>query len=798
MRKLGRKTIFVLLLLFVALALDFSCKTFGANAEPVQQTINYVSLGDSIAAGYGLADYDLANESNSNAFVNGSYAKGFYDYLKTLYSTVNASTYAESGLDSAGLIGKLNSEDENNAEIILALESADIITVCIGANDILQPAKDEMFNQIEASFGGTADEIIIDYNAVESVMNDGLVAFTSNISSILNTLTQLNSNARIFFLDVYNPYFNLMDDNIAHASAMHASFSFLGQNIDINKFFSKQTVKQLGISANTYISGGTNLAGNTVDGLNKILFDEVYKKDAQEHRLYSKAYVIGANSLNYADLIGVKQTFENYDGDYDDLINATLLDYDLEHPLEVNIMSYSNELASLIDPHPTAIGHQQICDVVCDYVAEVLEDEREYTVTFITGIGDQAIPVVYAKNSKLIAQTPFREHYKLTGWQYIDDNNQNKLWDFENDVITKDITLTAVWERLYEVSFDVDGGTEIESIEVSKYSKIIKPEDVVKQGYYFVRWEYEISDGIMEEWNFEEDEVTDDLTLHAVWVKVYIVSFDTDGGTALEYQIVKEGDKITIQNETEKQGSVFVGWATIDDGGQVEYWDFDSNTVNEDTTLKAIWSTIMCDEQYEPQVLTIDTEVNGFAPIRFYLTVETNSMQWFVNSQAQENGNTGTFDFEPPAQVGNYEVYCVVNGKSTGRLTVQVVHGEIDEIKINKENIYSNGLIQIAVEHPELYDNDCVIWWMVQTDEDGTERIVKIGQGVSIEHVFTKSCEVAAEYNKNGKKVSSERLKIEVDPEFDVSMPIFVGLLALIFVGIAFLALTSRRRYDKY
>ena len=270
MRKLGIKTIFVSLLFFVALALSFSCKTFGANAEPVQQTINYVSLGDSIAAGYGLAGYDPANESNSNAFVNGSYAKGFYDYLKTLYSTVNASTFAESGLDSAGLIGKLNSEDENNAEIILALQSADIITVCIGANDILQPAKDEMFNQIEASFGETADEIIIDYNAVESVMNEGLVAFTSNISSILNTLTQLNSNARIFFLDVYNPYFNFMDDNIAHASAVHASILWQ----DINKFFSKQTVKQLGISANTYISGGTNLAGNTVDGLNKILFND--------------------------------------------------------------------------------------------------------------------------------------------------------------------------------------------------------------------------------------------------------------------------------------------------------------------------------------------------------------------------------------------------------------------------------------------------------------------------------------------------------------------------------------------
>ena len=68
----------------------------------------------------------------------------------------------------------------------------------------------------------------------------------------------------------------------------------------------------------------------------------------------------------------------------------------------------------------------------------------------------------------------------------------------------------------YIVTFDTNGGSEVESLSVSEGGKVQKPEDPKKSSrdgeYEFVGWLYQ-----GEAWDFENGVVTSDITLVAEW-----------------------------------------------------------------------------------------------------------------------------------------------------------------------------------------------------------------------------------------------------------------------------------------
>ena len=74
-------------------------------------------------------------------------------------------------------------------------------------------------------------------------------------------------------------------------------------------------------------------------------------------------------------------------------------------------------------------------------------------------------------------------------------------------------------EIYYTVIFDSDGGSEVASITILAGEKVSKPTDPQKSSslseYEFLYWEYN-----GEEWDFEKNVVTGDLTLVAKWKKV--------------------------------------------------------------------------------------------------------------------------------------------------------------------------------------------------------------------------------------------------------------------------------------
>ncbi len=118
--------------------------------------------------------------------------------------------------------------------------------------------------------------------------------------------------------------------------------------------------------------------------------------------------------------------------------------------------------------------------------------------------------------------------------------------------------------KMYQVVFDSDGGSVVDSVMVEKNSKVNKPEDPVKKGSSFTGWYYN-----NELYNFDNP-VTQDIVLKAHWIaNVNTISLDIPDSEiqALEsdvwnymledtYTIKGENDVYKVQGSITKQNNV--------------------------------------------------------------------------------------------------------------------------------------------------------------------------------------------------------------------------------------------------
>lgn len=141
----------------------------------------YVALGDSIATGtYYTGIY--------KKMLNDSYVKYFSDYLKTKYSTVDTVNLSHDGDQTTQLLSLLNT-----TSVITQVQTADIITVTIGANNLMQAAKTLL---------GTYNFSKIDWNKAEA----GRALFEKDWPIIVARIKAINPDARLMVMTIYNPY----------------------------------------------------------------------------------------------------------------------------------------------------------------------------------------------------------------------------------------------------------------------------------------------------------------------------------------------------------------------------------------------------------------------------------------------------------------------------------------------------------------------------------------------------------------------------------------------------------------
>lgn len=169
----------------------------------------YVSFGDSIAAGHTIdsnweRDYGWDSQYGSDGHTSTVIVPGSYtdlirdDLVGSKGNNIVATSYAVSGHEVEHLIGLLDHD-----EVRKTLSRANYVTLCIGANDVLQPALMNLERYIEAG-----DSVMAEIAAIiES--NLAILADDNNANSykaLFDKLNSINPNAKYVFMTIYNPY----------------------------------------------------------------------------------------------------------------------------------------------------------------------------------------------------------------------------------------------------------------------------------------------------------------------------------------------------------------------------------------------------------------------------------------------------------------------------------------------------------------------------------------------------------------------------------------------------------------
>ena len=235
-----------------------------------------------------------------------------------------------------------------------------------------------------------------------------------------------------------------------------------------------------------------------------------------------------------------KVTFKNYDGSI--LYEATL-DYGTAIPVPASDPVKPGAVFKEWSPTPAATVPAE--DVV--YIASF--DDTEYTITFDTDGGTPVPASIKALYNKDITdltkdiQNPTKEGYTFKGWEPAIPS-----------VITGDLTIKAIWEKnKYTITFDTDGGSEVESIQLEWESAITAPSEPKKTGYTFMGWNPALP----------EKMPMNDFSTKAQWqINKHSVIYFVDG---VEYRKVEVAYNTSITPETEptKEGYTFSGWSTI-------------------------------------------------------------------------------------------------------------------------------------------------------------------------------------------------------------------------------------------
>ncbi|MBY4797534.1 InlB B-repeat-containing protein [Collinsella sp. AGMB00827] len=162
--------------------------------------------------------------------------------------------------------------------------------------------------------------------------------------------------------------------------------------------------------------------------------------------------------------------------------------------------------------------------------------------------------------------------------------------------VTADALYTASFKKLpakYTVSFEVNGGSPILAQTVEEGAKAQEPAAPTKDDHTFAGW---FADAAFEHTFDFTAPITADTTVYAKWDKVpapalktYTVTFEVNGGTAVEAQTVEEGKLAQEPAAPTKADHTFAGW--FKDAELKTPFDFKA-PITADTTIYAKWEKV--------------------------------------------------------------------------------------------------------------------------------------------------------------------------------------------------------------
>ena len=164
-------------------------------------------------------------------------------------------------------------------------------------------------------------------------------------------------------------------------------------------------------------------------------------------------------------------------------------------------------------------------------------------------------------------------------------------------ILSGDPTIYAHPVAATGVTFDTRGGSSVGAQTVKVGGMAREPAAPTKDGYKFVGW---TTDAAGTKLYLFDTPVNVPVTLYAQWAVAHKVTFDSTGGSAVDTQLVGNGEKASAPTDPTRTGYTFVGWSTSQAGG-ADY-NFNATSVTGDLTLYAQWT---------PNTYTVTFDSNG-------------------------------------------------------------------------------------------------------------------------------------------------------------------------------------------
>lgn len=240
----------------------------------------------------------------------------------------------------------------------------------------------------------------------------------------------------------------------------------------------------------------------------------------------------------------------------------------------------------------------------------------EYTVQFVTYKGDSSVPsqngLRYGNLVTRPVPDPSRAHYTFDAWYTAPDiADETTAWDFAKSTVTGDMSLYASWiPDVYTLSFETNGGSGLESVEVT-YGTYIPADNLktTRVGYVLTGWyrDAELTQPFLP----ASEYVDKTMTIYAKWeLQKYTVRYhyraseDSDEEEVVTYkEAYKVGDYLPNPNKKVPHKTLS-SW--YKDDAYQDKWVFKRDKVQGDTDLYAYWS----DTEYTVHFETYDgTEI---------------------------------------------------------------------------------------------------------------------------------------------------------------------------------------------
>ena len=384
------------------------------------------------------------------------------------------------------------------------------------------------------------------------------------------------------------------------------------------------------------------------------------------------------------------------------------------------------------DPNATSAEYQPggTCQFDDDTTLYAVWD-KIYTITFNanggTGGPQYITTTVLTGTNSISTLKPTRQGYNFKGWSTDPNATSAEYQPGGTCQFDDDTTLYAVWDKIYTITFNANGGTggpQYITTTVLTGANSISTLKPTREGYNFKGWSTDPSATSAEYQPGGTCQFDDDITLYAVWEKekeVYTITYDANGGTNKpENQTKQEGTSITLSSVIPtRQGYKFLGWSTNKNATTATYAANATFSEDGNITLYAVW-------EKEKAVYTITYDTNGGTnkpenqtkqegtSIKLSSVIPTRKGYKFLGWSTNKNATAATYaanaTFSEDKNVTLYAVWkkekSEINNTTDSDITNSVINNTITNTVTNTtSNVISNTIKNDVLENNIVEDN---------------------------------------------------------------------------------------------